>query len=206
MINLLPPDIKEDYLYAHRNTRLRGWIIACGFALGGILLIVSAGLIYMQHSINAHGKEAEQTRLALQTQKISDIQKRVDGISANTKLAVQVLSREILFSKLIKEIGGALPEDAILKSLEINKAQGGIQGGLQLNAAAGSFNSATQIQVNLQDPDNKVFDKADINSVSCGAAPNPSNKYPCEITLRALFGKNNSYFYIAPNQASGAKR
>lgn len=198
MINLLPPEIKEDIFYARRNTNIRKWIISSLFAIAGVGLIVCGGLLYMQKSISDYTKTVENSKASLQAQQVDQTQKRLEEISGSTKLATQVLSREILFSKLIRQIGRALPTNTALKSLQIDSAQGGIQ----LNAGATDFNAATQLQLNMQDPNNGVFEKADINSITCGG--DPTKGLPCDVSLRALFSKNNSYLYIAPSAATGS--
>jgi hypothetical protein len=212
MINLLPAGIKEDISYARRNTQLLNWIIVVLAALSIMFAIILGGLIYMQQSINSYTKQVAEAKQTLQTQQLEQTQKRVEEISGNTKLTVQVLSREILFSKLIRQIGAALPRDSVLETLEITNAQNGIQ----LNAAATDYAAATQVQLNLQDPKNEVFEKADINSITC-TDPNANaqatststsaliSKYQCEISLKALFSKNNSYLYITPTAKGGAK-
>ncbi len=201
MINLLPNDIKQDIGYARRNARLRLWIISSLIAFAGMGAIIGGGFLYLQQSTSSYSKQLEVAQQNLQAQDVSQTQKRVEEISSNTKLTTQVLSREILFSKLIKQIGSTLPAGTALKSLEIDK----VQGGIQLNAGAVDYNAGTQIQVNLQDPKNGVFEKADINSIKCGlvqSAQEPTATfYPCEVELRALFSKNNSYVYIAPTPA-----
>jgi Tfp pilus assembly protein PilN len=198
MINLLPTEIKEDISYARRNTTLRRWIAISTFALIGVGIIVAGGLILLQQSVNNYSKQVAEARNGLAIQKVEETQKRVDDISANTKLTVQVLSREVLFSKLLRQIGSALPSSTALKALQIDK----VQGGVQLNAAATDFNAATQLQINLQDPKNGVFEKADINSITCATGVDIKGALPCDVNLRALFSKNNSYVYIAPGDSS----
>lgn len=194
MINLMPSDMKQEIFYARRNTTLRKWLFGFAVALAGVGLIVFVGLLYMKSSIKNYQTQINETRQTLQAQKVDETQKRVEEISSNTKLATQVLSREILFSKLIRQIGRTLPSNTVLKSLQIDKAQGG----LQLNAGATDFNAATQLQLNLQDPKNGVFEKADINTINCGVSANPG-ALPCDVSLQALFSKNNSYLYITPS-------
>lgn len=200
MINLLPPAVKDEILYARRNTALRRWIVACTLAVAGVGVIVLAGLFYLQKSINNYDSQLVEARQSLKAQKVDETQKQIEDISSSTKLAVQVLSREILFSKLIRQIGSALPSNTALNSLEIDQ----LEGGIQLSASAADFNSATQIQVNLQDPKNGVFEKSDINSIACADKPPENSLYPCDVSVRALFGKNNSYYFIAPNQTGAA--
>ncbi len=200
MINLLPTDFKQEISYARRNTRLRHWILACGAALLGLLLITAAGWLFMQQSIHSYSKQIAEGRQSLQAQNVDETQKKVEEISSSTKLTVQVLSREILFSKLIRQIGSALPDNTALNSLQID----GVEGGIQLNASAIDFNAATQLQVNLQDPKNGVFEKADINSITCAEQSDKPVRLPCAVTLKALFGKNNSYVYINPAQPAAS--
>src|SRR5690606_22505399 len=108
-------------------------------------LIILAGLFYMNQTIKSQTKAVEESRQNLQVQNVEGTQKKVEEISSNTKLATDVLSREILFSKLIRQIGSALPANTALKSLKIDK----VDGGIQLDAAVADINAGTQVQVNL---------------------------------------------------------
>lgn len=192
IINLLPPDSKQELTYARRNTHLLHWIVACSAALLGVGLIVSIGYLYIQKSITDYSRQVEQTTTNLQVQKLEETSKRLDEISSNTKLVVQVLSREVLFSKLLKQLGASLPANTALTKLVVDK----VEGGLQISASAKDFKAASQIQVNLQDPKNKIFEKADIDGITC--SDTATKQYACDVTLKALFGKNNQYYYIAP--------
>ena len=68
---------------------------------------------------------------------------------------------------------------------------------MTITAAAKDITSATQLQVNLQDPKNKIFEKADIENINCGTA-DLKKRLPCTVQIRALFNKNSPYFYITP--------
>lgn len=197
MINLLPPAIREDITFARRNAKL---LRACGLfvaIIGGIGLIFVAGMFYMQSSLKDLTAQSERSAAQLKEQNLEETQKHVETISSDLKLVVQVLSKEVLFSKLIKQIGSAMPANASLSDLKINNTQGGID----LSAIAVDYNAATQVQVNLQDPANKIFDKADILNITCGTAT-LDPKYPCTITIRARFGKNNQFLFISPGTKS----
>lgn len=196
MINLLPPEVKQSIVYARRNTRLRHWTVALLIGIIGIVGIVAAGYAYLQQSVRSYAAQVQRGNENLQQQQLDETQKKVQDLTTNLKLVTQVLQREILFSKLLAQVGAALPSGSVLTNLSINK----VQGGLDLQAAAVDYQTATQVQLNLQDPRNKIFEKADIITIQCATklttADPLKTQYPCTIQLRALFAKNNSFTFI----------
>jgi hypothetical protein len=200
MINLLPTDQKSNIVYARRNTLLWRWALTGLVFILGIGLLIAFGHFYIGKSINLLSKDVEATRKQSEVQRLEDTQKRVEEISSQTKLVVQVLSREVLFSKVLKQIGSVMPQDTSLTKLTISK----VGGGLDLEAAAIDQRAATQIQVNLQDSNNKLFEKVDINSIDC--KDDASRQYPCQVTLRALFGSNSPFLFITNDPAVQGSR
>jgi hypothetical protein len=199
MINLLPPEFKSGIMFARRNTVLRKWIFGLTCVLIGMFVFLAAGQLYIANTTSKYSKQVASAQESLKAQKLEETQKRLQDLSNNLKLIVQVLSREVLFSKLIKQVGAVMPPGSVLTSIELSK----VEGGLDLSAAAVSYDTASRIQVNLQDPNNKLFDKVDIIQVSC--ATKSSDQLPCKITLRALFSKNNPYLFINGG-STGAKK
>lgn len=192
MINLLPTEVKDVIIYARRNNSLRNWIIACMIALAGVVVIVAAGHLFIHQSTQAWQKQVDDTRSQLGVQKLDDTQKKITDISDSIKLALQVLAREILFSKLISQIGNTIPDGSALQDLTINTGQSGVD----IRAVATDYQTATQVHINLSDPKNKIFEKADILSVTCNQTPD--EKYPCTISIRALFANQNEFQYVSP--------
>jgi hypothetical protein len=190
MINLLPPDVKDDYRYARRNVTLRKWVIGCLIALAGLGVITTYGLLVLQQSTNRYNHKIAASEALFKKEDFTGTQAHVLDISNSLKLVVKVLGKEVLFSQLIKQIGASMPTNANLAGLDIN----GVQGGLDITADAIDYKTATQVQVNLADPANKIFDKADIVSIKCDGTANKA--YPCEVTIRALFAKDNPFLFI----------
>ena len=193
MINLLPPDLKDSYHYARRNVRLVRWVVVFGFGFIGLVGISTAGMIYIQQTAQSYTKQIATSQAALQQEKLPTVQSQVTDISNSIKLAVKVLSKEVLFSKLLEQLATITPSNAVLTDLSISQ----VQGGVDITAATTDYNAATQLQVNLADPANKVFTKADIVSINCGS--DPSNHYPCTVVIRALFATNNPFLFINNN-------
>jgi Tfp pilus assembly protein PilN len=197
MINLLPPELKQSYHYAYRNVRLIRWVIAFGLSFIGLMVISVAGLIFMQQSTQTYAAQVTSEQNLLNQQKLSETQSDVQNISNNLKLAVQVLSQEVLFSKLLQQLASVTPSSAILTNLDLNPAQSGVT----ITAQTASYSAATQLQVNLADPANQIFTNADILSINClsasEAAGSPTTaQYPCTTIIRALFAANNPYLFI----------
>jgi len=190
MINLLPPAIKQEYSYALRNSALRRWVLACLCSIVGLGLIATYGLVTMQRSTTTYADQVATTQKSLDAQNLSKTEAQVKDISGSFKLVLQVLGKEVLFSKLLKQIATVIPRDAILTNLNISQTVGAVD----ITAAASDYNTATQVQVNLADPANKIFSKADIVSIVC-AANASTPQYPCTIQLRALFASNNPYLF-----------
>ena len=198
MINLLPPEEQRNFNYARLSTRLMRFSVGLFIAIIGVWAIVAVGLFYINQSVNTYSDLTSKTKQELKDQKLDETGKRVEDISSSLKLVVSVLSREVLFSKLVTQIGNTIPPNAILTNLKIAKTEGGID----LSAAATDYNTATQVQVNLADPANKIFDKADILNITCSNKSTDPN-YPCTVTIRAQFAKSNPFLFI--NSSGGSQ-
>lgn len=191
MINLLPTETKATISYARRNTVLRKWIIATVVGVVGIIIIIAAGQLFVVRSTDSWQRQVNTTKEQLGAQKLDETQARITEISDSIKLATQVLSKQVLFSKLLTQVGAAIPPGSALQSLSISSPEGGID----LTAVATSYQTATQVQVNLSDPSNNIFEKADIVNVSC-LEETGADSYPCRVTIRALFAKDNTFQYV----------
>ena len=191
MINLLPPEVKSSYGYARRNVVLIKWVIAFVIALGGLGGLATYTVLSLHQSTNGVTQRVANTEDYFKRAKYTDTQKQVQDISNNFKLVVQVLGQEVLFSQLLKQIAATIPNNANLTGLNISQTTGA----LDISANAFDYNTATQVQVNLADPRNKIFSKADIVSINCGATSS-NLRYPCTVNIRALFAPNNPYLFI----------
>jgi Tfp pilus assembly protein PilN len=200
MINLLPPEVKEHYRYASYNTRLRNWLVVVCVALIGLAAISGAGLLYLRQISHSYDQQIAESTASLKRQKIDETRREVNAISGSLKLSVQVLSKEVLFSQLLKQLATLTPANTSLSSLNISQDQTA----LDVVANTTDYNAATQLQVNLSAPGNKIFSKADIVNISCGGSTSGTTpgKYPCTVTIRALLSKDNPFLFINDKKAA----
>jgi Tfp pilus assembly protein PilN len=202
MINLLPPETKESYYYARRNSRLARWIITMGFAFVGLIILSVFGIIIMDQTAKSYDDQVSSMETSLQNQNQAKTEKDVKEISNNLKLAVQVLSKQVLYSQMLKQLATIIPSNTALSNLTISQGQNA----LDITASTTDYTAATQLQVNLADPNNKIFSKADILNISCATAATGTEvkKYPCTVTIRALFSTTNPFLFIS--NSTGAKQ
>lgn len=200
MINLLPPDVKKSFYYARQNTSLLKWLAALVIAIVGVFIIILFGQVYITRATDRLNTDIERSEQSLRDQNLEATQAQVEEISDSLNLVVQVLSDQVLFSKLIQQVGAAIPEGAVLTGLTINQ----IDGGIDLSADATDYDTATQVQVNLEDPSNEIFASADLISVRCeqgGEEASGEENYPCQVNVRALFGENSQFLLIPENDS-----
>jgi|JI10StandDraft_1071094.scaffolds.fasta_scaffold38260_2 Tfp pilus assembly protein PilN len=198
MINLLPPEVKDSFRYARRNYHLYRWVKALGFGILGALIITAFGYLYLQQTAKSYEKQVATSQANLKAQNFDKIQREVKDMSNNLQLASQVLSKQVLFSELLKQLSTILPRDTVLTNLTISQAQNG----LDITAQSKTYEAGTQLQVNLSDAKNKLFSKADIIGISCPESPsNPA--YPCSVSIRAEFAPNNPFLVSG---STGVKR
>jgi len=199
MINLLPPETKESYHYARRNSRLIKWVVAFCFAIVGLAAIGAGGIFYINQASKPYDAQIAATQASLQQQDQAGVQKQIQDISNSLKLVVQVLSKEVVFSELLKQMGVITPSNATLSDLSISK----VEGALDITANTADYTAATQFQVNMADAENKIFSKADIISINCTAGGEEAGasaikaKYPCTAIYRALFATDSPFLFIS---------
>lgn len=193
MINLLPPATKESYRYARINTVMRHWLIWLSAGILGIIIVTMGGMVFLSQAVHQNQGLVNNTQAQLKSENLTGVTKQVTAISNNLKLMNTVLSQEVLFSKLLDQVAKAMPPGAVMTDLDIT----GVTGGLNIQASTINYQVATQIDINLQDPNNQVFSKSDIVSIQCqSGGTGLASKYPCKAQYRALFVKNNPFLFI----------
>jgi len=180
MINLLPPDRVLVVRFGRQNSRLRQWIVGALIAIGGLIIIMAGGWIYLHQQASNLQTSLDKTNAQLQAQNLAKVQHDAKEITGDIKVINQVLGNEVHFSELIQDIGTVMPPGTVLSSLSLSK----INGSLDLSASAKDSNAAAQIAVNLNDPGNGLFSKVDIVNINCG---NDTSAYHCDAVFKALF-------------------
>lgn len=196
MINLIPQDIKKDLKFARRNTYLVRYMIGAGVGFVAVLLVLIAGYVFLQQEARSHRDSIAASEAQLKAANETATINRVQEISNSLKLVVDVLGQEVLFSELLRQVGAAMPSGTVLQNLSLSSE---LSGAIDLQAGAEDYTSASQVQINMQDPNNQIFDKADIVSIDCNV---DDPRYPCTVTLRTQFTKDNVFMLLSEQRGS----
>lgn len=193
MINLMPTGQKQAILYARRNTTLVRWLIGISLALVGIAAVTGGSLFYLREDSATLKNSIDQSKASLIEQDEEATLARAEEISGNLKLTVDVLSNEVLFSKLLQQIGLVMPRGTVLQSLSLtsNIASSGIS----LEVGAVDYESGSRAHVNLNDSANGIFERADLEDITCSTNAEDA-PYFCLVSIRALFAKDNPFLLI----------
>jgi hypothetical protein len=206
MINLMPPEAKSAILYARRNSRLLHWTVGSLFIIVAMMATVILGGFYIDSAKNSLASSIEITKETITEQKLDQTKQEAEELSQGVKLVVQILSKEVLFSKLIQQLGSLMPEGATLGDIQLSNK---VNGALDLTANAVDYQSATQVQVNLEDPSNNLFEKVDTTSINCNEGTSSTTttvntRYKCQIMIKALFDKDAAVTFLAnPKPSAG---
>ena len=104
MINLLPPEAKEEALYGRKNRRLvfiAGGIFAVAIAMAALTVF---GQFYLSRSERQYVRSGEIVEQRIKEQKLEDSQKGLETLSANFKTASQILSKSCFLSYCLSSL------------------------------------------------------------------------------------------------------
>ena len=182
MINLLPPEVKQDRGYGRHNITLLSYSISI---VSVAILSIGVILFNMQYvRADENRLQAEMQSRNDETTKLEASQKDVDKIATQLKTIDKLYAGEVKFSELIPKIGTLLPSGAVLNALTLTN---GKASPLQLDVDLETQDLVAVFQQNLTNSD--LFQAADISAIiSKGASANKTGKsYPFGATLTASF-------------------
>ena len=205
MINLLPENLKEEVIYGRRNRLLVRWLSAVSLVIFVVGAMTIFGQYYVNRNVKSYQSVAKVTQERIASQNLSSIQKDVQILSNNFTTVTQLLGRQLMFSKLFTKIGSIIPSGAIISGITLSTTNSA----LDLNVISTDREAATQAFVNISDPKNGLFEKADLISVNCttktaSTTGTTTSKYPCTAMIKVVI-KNDSTFYFL-NSITGAKK
>lgn len=198
MINLLPPESKNQIRFARRNSVLIRWLIA----IFAVMLLITAmnifGQFYITQTTNRLKQTASVTDQRIKEGDLEQYKNSLSSLSTDMKTVVQILKKQLLFSKVFPKLGTTLPDGAVLSNITMNSTDTS----LDLTILAKDQYTANQAFTNVKDSNNQLFSKTDLISIICSDT-NPS--YPCTAQVKALLNIDLNKRFTDVVTAAGAK-
>jgi hypothetical protein len=202
MINLLPPLEKENIIYGRKNRLMIRWVVSIIIVITGICVMTVFGQFFINKNVKSLEGVANITQDRIAKQNLASTQKGILNLSNNFTSVTQLLNKQVLFSKIFTKIGSIMPEGAILSSITLSTSNKS----LDVNVIAKDREAATQAFVNLNDPKNGLFDKADLVTVGCQTKTDPKTstsvqaqnaKYPCNALIKVTIKTDSSFYFLS---------
>lgn len=197
MINLLPPDYKLNIEYGRRNSQLIGWVIVMAVVIVGITAMSAFGIFYIHQNTKNQQHLTQISKDRMASQNVEQTKTDLQTLSDNVNTIVQILNKQLLFSKMLSTIGGVLPKGTALNDINLSSTDLGVD----LNVGATDRATATQAFVNISDTKNGFFDKADLISITC--SDSSGKKYGCTAAIRVTLKTDSSFYFL--NSVTGVK-
>lgn len=186
MINLMPPQTKEAILYGRKNRALIGWVVAFSIVLLVVVLLTIGGSLYIQVRAHSISSDVEQARQRISEQNLESAQKDAQVFSNNLDTVMSILKDQLLFSKIIRNIGSVLPNGVVLKEINYQSKDSS----MTLDVIGGSEYDVTQAFVNISSNSNTLFSKADLVQVR----RDEQGTYVANIVV--LINKDSEFYFL----------
>lgn len=160
MINLLPPEIKENIRFGRLNVRVVRFLMLIGATGVGLVAILLFGLVLAsrEETLLKNLAQDKQTNLSQYDAQLAEARQLADRID----IIAALLSRETSFSQLLPAIGSVVPTGTTISGLELDATDGN---NLTINGESTQQSGPSIFRENLAKTSD-LFSRADIVSIS----------------------------------------
>lgn len=168
MINILPPDLKQQITYSRRNVVARRYVFVLLF-----IILVTGSILTATHWYADQQIAAYETALEERKEEISqfeNLETSVDTLNTQIETIETVLKQRPQFSVLLSDLAQVLPQGSYLNGISLSEET---DQPLQLTITAPSRDQAVSVrQALLQSP---RIGSADIQSITSKPESNEIN-------------------------------
>lgn len=182
MINLMPDEIKKEIRAARVNVMLARYIIVIIAAFLFLVMLLAGSYVVLTQTKQSAQLliDSNDTKAAV----YSTTKAQVDALSTSLSQARTILDQEILYSKVLANIGQQLPEGTVIGNLNITSVHfSGTP--LTINAYAKTEESATALRQKFQS--SPFFTNVKLDSVSNDSAG--VSGYPVKVSLSVVLNR-----------------
>lgn len=182
MINLLPPNEKQELRAARSNTLLVRYNI---FLVAGIaFMILAAGVVYVYLNTTKANAETLISENELQTSEYVDVERRANEFRANLQIAKQIFDRKVNYSDTALKLASLMPSGTILETLTLDSATFGSP--TTINAKAINYERALALKNSFEKSD--LFTDVNFQNI----AGSDEDGYPITANINVTFKKQGA--------------
>ncbi len=186
MINLLPYEEKRQIRASRLNSILMRYFVILW--IGGFFVAAVFGTSYVTLTMTKTSAESLLSQNQSKASAYTSVQQQAAQINANIAAARNVLSQQILYSKVLTGIAQATPQGVIIDKLSLSPSTFGTA--MSLQAYARNSDAALALKNAYQS--SPIFSNVSIQSLSggtSGSGSSPVPNYPVSITLNVTINK-----------------
>lgn len=185
MINLLPYDEKRQIRASRLNSVLMRYFVILW--VGGFFVAAVFATSYITLTNTKDSADSLLTQNQTKSSAYASVQQQAEQISSNLSLARNVLSQQILYSKVLTGIAQVTPQGTVIDKLTLSPATFGTS--ISLQAYAKSSDDALALKTAYQS--SPIFSNVTIQNLSGGGnnTSSPVPGYPISIILNVTINK-----------------
>ncbi len=184
MINLLPYEEKKQLRAARFNTVLIRYLVTLW--MGSIFMATIFAGAYYNLTLSKTSAEQLLSQNQSKSSAYQSVQQQAATINANIASARNVLSQQILYSKVLISIGQITPQGVVIDKLSLSPSTFGTA--ITLQAYARDSDAALALKTAYQS--SSIFSNVSIQNLSGGSGTSGSvSGYPVSITLNVTINK-----------------
>lgn len=146
MINLLPPEYKEEISYGRKNRKTLSWATTVGFGILSLLIVTFVGKVTIESAKGQAVTQKASIEDQIKQTKLSDTEKDYTSFINTTNNVKKIYSQEVLYSRLIRKLATLLPPDSKITNISLTDKDKA----LNLNFSNSRDGLGPVILVNLQ--------------------------------------------------------
>jgi hypothetical protein len=155
MINLLPPEYKEEISYGRKNRKTLSWATTVGFGILSLLIVTFVGRVTIESAKGQAVAQKTSIEEQIKQTKLSDTEKEYTSFINTTNNVKKIYSQEVLYSRLIRKLATLLPPDSKITNISLTDKDKA----LNLNFSNSRDGLGPVILVNLQNQGIQVSTK-----------------------------------------------
>ena len=181
MINLMPYDAKKEIRSARMNVVLTRYIAVILLAFGFLVLLL-AGSYFVLTQTKLSAEQLIQTN-DTKADVYTTTKAQVDGLATSLSDAKTILDQEVLYSKVLMNIGQQMPAGTVIENITLDAAS--FTGTpATIKAFAKNTNDAVALREKFQN--SPIFSNVNFNSVSESAG---IPGYPVSVSMTLIVTK-----------------